>query len=75
MAAADLIGRAIAVSIGVAVSQIGTHDLTGLLGQADRALYQAKERGRNRVAAYAGQGTSGNMPAPVVAQLPVRTRA
>ena len=34
---------------GVAASRIGVHDLEGLIGQADRALYQAKEAGRNRV--------------------------
>ena len=45
-------GRA-TVSIGVAASRIGGHDLGGLLGRADSALYQAKEAGRNRVAACA----------------------
>jgi len=71
-AAADVDGHAVAatVSIGVAVSQIGTHDLTGLLGQADRALYQAKERGRNRVAAYAD-----GEAAAAVTPLRVRQRA
>ena len=52
------------VSIGVAASRIGGHDLGGLLGRADSALYQAKEAGRNRVAAFAGD--SGACDAPLV---------
>ena len=35
-------------SIGVAVSAEGPLDMSSLLGQADQALYSAKERGRNR---------------------------
>lgn len=35
-------------SIGVALSDDGHLDMTDLLGQADQALYSAKERGRNR---------------------------
>ena len=35
-------------SIGVAVSEDGPLDMSELLGQADQALYSAKERGRNR---------------------------
>jgi diguanylate cyclase (GGDEF)-like protein len=35
-------------SIGVALSDDGHFDMTELLGQADQALYSAKERGRNR---------------------------
>jgi len=37
------------VSIGVATSLNGDRDLHGLLKSADKALYQAKEKGRNRV--------------------------
>jgi diguanylate cyclase (GGDEF)-like protein len=37
------------VSIGVAIIQEPTQDLHLLLGQADRALYRAKSRGRNRI--------------------------
>ena len=37
------------VSIGVATSLNGDHDLHGLIKCADRALYLAKEKGRNRV--------------------------
>jgi diguanylate cyclase (GGDEF)-like protein len=36
-------------SIGVAVSSKGALDVHALLAQADEALYQAKERGRDRV--------------------------
>jgi diguanylate cyclase (GGDEF)-like protein len=35
-------------SIGVSVSDEGPLDVSSLLGQADQALYAAKERGRNR---------------------------
>jgi diguanylate cyclase (GGDEF)-like protein len=35
-------------SVGVAVSEDGPLDMSELLGQADQALYSAKERGRNR---------------------------
>ncbi|MGD9921661.1 MAG: GGDEF domain-containing protein [Pseudorhodoplanes sp.] len=35
-------------SIGVAVSENAPLDMSALLGQADQALYAAKERGRNR---------------------------
>jgi diguanylate cyclase (GGDEF)-like protein len=37
------------VSIGVAVSNDGPLDVPAMLALADQALYQAKERGRNRV--------------------------
>jgi diguanylate cyclase (GGDEF)-like protein len=65
-AAAEIGGYAVAatVSIGVATSRIGGHDLDGLLGRADGALYQAKEAGRNRVAVFAGDG--GAWEAPLV---------
>jgi diguanylate cyclase (GGDEF)-like protein len=37
------------VSIGVAMSDDASFDLSALLDTADRALYSAKARGRNRV--------------------------
>jgi diguanylate cyclase (GGDEF)-like protein len=50
-AAREVDGRPIAatVSIGMVVNDACAFDLPGLLGQADHALYHAKERGRNRV--------------------------
>ncbi len=37
------------VSIGAALCEEGPLDVSAMLAQADQALYQAKERGRNRV--------------------------
>lgn len=37
------------VSIGAALCEQGPLDISGMLAQADQALYHAKERGRNRV--------------------------
>ncbi len=42
-------GRRLTVSIGVATLQDQTESVDALLGQADQALYTAKENGRNRV--------------------------
>lgn len=39
----------VTVSVGTARSQPGDLDVAGLLARADRALYQAKQAGRNRV--------------------------
>ncbi len=50
--ASEIDGRpavAATVSIGVALSQDQSLDMSVLLAQADQALYCAKERGRNRV--------------------------
>jgi diguanylate cyclase (GGDEF)-like protein len=42
------------ISIGVATMRDDAIDLDTLLSQADRALYQAKHSGRNRVSLYSG---------------------
>lgn len=43
------------VSIGVAEMEVGTHTLEDLIAVADRSLYEAKRRGRNRVVATQGE--------------------
>ncbi len=50
-AANEVDGRPVGatVSIGIVVNQDAPLDVPELLGQADQALYYAKERGRNRV--------------------------
>jgi len=50
-AATEVDGRPVSatVSIGLVVNQDQSLDVPELLGQADQALYYAKERGRNRV--------------------------
>lgn len=49
--AAMVDGRPVAatVSVGLVLSESGVIDMPSLLAQADRALYSAKERGRNRI--------------------------
>lgn len=53
IAALDFSGTPVTVSIGVAEYQRG-ESLETLLARADRALYAAKQGGRNRVASEAG---------------------
>ena len=50
-ATANVDGQAVAstVSVGVVMTQVAVSDVHALLGQADQALYCAKDRGRNRV--------------------------
>ena len=56
-------GREITVSIGVAATS-EADQLTALIDYADRALYEAKETGRNRVCARAPKGSRLEQPAP-----------
>jgi diguanylate cyclase (GGDEF)-like protein len=44
----------VTISIGVATFPDSARDLGGLIEAADKALYQAKEQGRNRVVCYDG---------------------
>ncbi|WP_250036373.1 diguanylate cyclase [Paractinoplanes maris] len=44
----------VTISVGVACSGRDDHDLGHLLTQADRALYEAKQTGRDRIVAYSG---------------------
>jgi diguanylate cyclase (GGDEF)-like protein len=77
-AATEIDGRAIGatVSIGVAAARIGAHDLTGLLGRADNALYRAKAGGRNRVAVFSANDAAEDAPlVPSATVTPLRLRA
>ncbi len=64
---ASLAGQAIATdagdihittSVGITSTEQGTHTFTDLVEQADIALYEAKERGRNRYCDYADAASS-----------------
>lgn len=68
--AADLV-RPITLSIGVAVES-GEFDLERLIARADAALYQAKERGRNRVR-VADDGVLEVTEQPSISSLTMRT--
>jgi len=47
------IGATVTISLGVATAIAGQiHSTTALLGAADRALYEAKRQGRNRVVSF-----------------------
>lgn len=49
----------VTASFGVATVNKDITDLTSLLEQTDRALYQAKQGGRNRVVAWEGRNSTG----------------
>jgi diguanylate cyclase (GGDEF)-like protein len=54
--AAPIAGLAISMSFGVAASTPGTFDFDAVFEAADRALYEAKEHGRNRVRRATSEG-------------------
>ena len=65
-------------SIGVSVSAEGPLDILSLLGQADQALYSAKERGRNRCQLASVElvlQLDASTPSLRIAPLPTRTAA
>jgi diguanylate cyclase (GGDEF)-like protein len=45
----DRLTIAVTISLGVSAAESDTFDVAALLNQADAALYQAKQAGRNRV--------------------------
>jgi diguanylate cyclase (GGDEF)-like protein len=62
------------LSIGVAISQDPAQDLAALLRQADRAVYRAKNRGRNRVELAPLDGTESlDAAMPAAARATVRS--
>lgn len=58
----DGVAQAITVSIGVALSDAGDPDAHALARRADRALYEAKRGGRNRVALASAMPASATAP-------------
>ncbi|MEA2935958.1 MAG: hypothetical protein QOD74_2604 [Variibacter sp.] len=63
------------VSIGVAIIQEPTQDLHLLLGQADRALYRAKSRGRNRIELAADGAARPGQDVPAMVSMRSQARA
>jgi diguanylate cyclase (GGDEF)-like protein len=76
MAAAHIDGHDVraTVSIGIAFSSKGPLDLSGLLSQADQALYRAKEAGRARIEVATADmiwtGDKGTAPASAALRTP-----
>lgn len=55
----DIPGIRITSSFGVASIKLGAKDPAELIDQADQALYQSKQNGRNRVSIWAGERSVG----------------
>lgn len=55
----DIPGIRITSSFGVASIRLGAKDPAELIDQADNALYQSKQNGRNRVSLWAGERSVG----------------
>jgi diguanylate cyclase (GGDEF)-like protein len=68
-AASEVDGRPVTatVSIGLAIGQMRSLDISALLGQADQALYIAKARGRNRVELARADRSLRKAPSPTSA--------
>jgi diguanylate cyclase (GGDEF)-like protein len=74
-AALELDGHEVSATVSFGVAASGVGDLTGLLARADRALYAAKEQGRNRVASFS-DSMADEVPAKQLATVvPIRPRA
>jgi diguanylate cyclase (GGDEF)-like protein len=63
------------LSIGIAFSKNSPLDVPELLMQADEALYDAKERGRNRVEIASREQRRANPPERMVASPPAATKS
>ncbi len=59
IAAAPIAGLSISMSFGVAASAPGSFDFDAVFEAGDRALYEAKAQGRNRVCLSAADGVAG----------------
>jgi diguanylate cyclase (GGDEF)-like protein len=68
----------VTLSIGIVINHDGALDLSTLLAQADRALYCAKENGRNRVEVATAdllRGSKGTAPPRLVGAVVAKTAA
>jgi diguanylate cyclase (GGDEF)-like protein len=74
-AALEFDGHAVCATVSFGVAASGVGDLAGLLGRADRALYAAKERGRDRVAAFSESVADEPSATPSATVVPIRPRA
>jgi len=68
---ADAQSLSVTISIGVAQMEAGDQTLSQLLGRADAALYDAKQRGRNRVCVAQHAPEPDASPGPVGLSMPL----